>query len=192
MEREAPAGSGGQRAQIPLNFAQAIGLAGGFQRGELGLEGAPVVGLIDARPDRLDLLIDQLLGFGGREVGMVERVGAQRLKPRKLRPEVLKGIFSVDFPPDTGQGAGLVAAEPVEEEGLPAQGFAAWARLESASVPWLRTPSLRRMAAASSMRYAPANPFSASTSGSGALTREKQPPSWRRFQNTASACRPKL
>jgi hypothetical protein len=55
---------------LDLVLARFIGLTGGFQRSELGLEGAPVVGLVDPPPDGLDLLIDQLLGLRRGEIGV--------------------------------------------------------------------------------------------------------------------------
>ncbi|MDZ4321658.1 MAG: hypothetical protein U1A07_22960, partial [Phenylobacterium sp.] len=66
-----------------------------------------------------------------------------RLEGRQLRAEVLEGGLTRDVAAGARQGAGVIAAEPVEEEGLPAQGSppaasawnAAWARLESASIP---------------------------------------------------------
>jgi len=54
--------------ETALVLARSIGLTGGFQRSELGLEGAPVVGLFDPPPEGLDLLIDQLLGLRRGEI----------------------------------------------------------------------------------------------------------------------------
>src|SRR6185312_17300206 len=104
--------------------AIAPGPPGRLDACELGLERAPVVvGAGDRGPDRLDLVVEQLLGLGCVEIG--GRKTQRPLHLVRLQPgaEIEEGFGAIERRAGAAERAALrgEAAEPVEEERLPAQ-----------------------------------------------------------------------
>jgi hypothetical protein len=100
-------------------------LPGPLDGGELGLERGPVVALGDGGPQCLDLVVQQLLRLGAREIGAGEKLGSIGRPRGQQGAENEEGLPAIVAGAGPGQGAALAAREPVIEERLPAQGLTA-------------------------------------------------------------------
>ena len=114
---------------------------------EFGLQRSPVILRLDRGPDRLDLVDQHLLRLDGGEHRRLQPLGPVGVMFEQGEAEGVEGLALVQFParPLQRPRRGGEAAEPVEEERLPAQPLAAFTRHRQGRV---QQPLVRRLAEA--------------------------------------------
>src|SRR5579859_2927676 len=90
---------------------QAPGAPRGLDAGQLGVESRPVIVRRDWRPQRLDLVVEQLLRLRLGEIGVAQALGALGLEPGQLPPELGEALLRIEVAARTAQSAIPAAAE---------------------------------------------------------------------------------
>uniref|UniRef100_A0A0N4ZIR1 LigA n=1 Tax=Parastrongyloides trichosuri TaxID=131310 RepID=A0A0N4ZIR1_PARTI len=118
-----------------------------LQPGQFGLQRRPVVGGVNGAPQGLDLVDQQLFGFGRGEHRMLQPLGPVGLMLHQGEAEGVEGLALIGLAAHPAQRPRRRAepAEPVEEDRLPAQGLLLLARQRQRRV---QQPLIRRLAQA--------------------------------------------